>query len=450
MIANLAETSSPLPITLNESAAASDYYDAVSKHFLIKNASGRWLAHDISNYKRVLRSRGYKSKPPEGASLSEIDMHILETQDHRDVSHHGEICGRNAGFFNENGTRFLVTKDMELPEPVKGEFKVLGKVLDGLLRKNESVEVGEAQLNTFFGWVKSSVEALRAGREQQQQALALCGPAGCGKSLVQHLITKMLANRSANAHRYFSGKTDFNADLFTAEHLILEDEHMSTRITDRLALGASLKKHCVAVTIGSLHAKGRQAINVRPWWRVSLSLNDDAEAMMVLPPLDEHVSDKIILLRASRSEFPMPVNSSHEKKAFHDQLTSEIPAFLHWLLNYYGIPDAYADKHRYNVATYHHPVLKESLEKLSPESNLLELIDSCFAEDFGRVEISLTARQIEDRLRDRDSRACEKLLTFTNAMGTYLGRLRKKHQKRISYIHTEKGGLWKIHPPQHF
>ena len=425
-----------------------DYYDAISKHYLVKNAAGRWLAHDLSSYKRILRSRGCRSKPPEGSSLSEVDMQILDVQDHRDVSYHGPLCGRNAGFHDGNGCRFLVTEDLKLPEPVKGDWKILNQVLRGLVSKNESAETGDAQFHTFCGWVKSSVEALREGREQQQQALAICGPAGCGKSLIQHLITEMLAGRSAKAERYFNGKTDFNADLFAAEHLILEDNYVSTRITDRMKLGASLKEHCVGVTTASLHAKGRTAINIRPWWRVSITLNDDPEAMMILPPLDEHLADKIILLRASKSPFPMPVASSTEKHIFRNQLTQDIPAFIHWLLHEYEIPEAFADKNRSNVATFHHPELKESLEKLSPESNLLSLIDSCFAEDFGCVEIKLTAKKIEDRLRERDSRAAEKILSFNNAMGTYLGRLSKKRRERIRYWRTSTGGLWEIIPPQ--
>jgi hypothetical protein len=451
----LTDTHEALPITLesfDEGAGNTptplDYYDAISKHYLIKNAAGRWLAHDLSSYKRILRSRGYRSKPPEGSGLSEIDIQILDVQNHRDVSYHGPLCGRNAGFYEGNGCRFLVTEDMQLPDPVKEDWRVLEQVLRGLLCKNEDIETGEAQFHTFCGWVKSSVEALRVGREQQQQALAICGPAGCGKSLIQHLITELLAGRSAKAERYFNGKTDFNADLFAAEHLILEDNHVSTRISDRLKLGASLKEHCVGVTTASLHAKGRTAINIRPWWRVSITLNDDSEAMMILPPLDDQTADKIILLRASRSVFPMPVTSSDEKHAFRNQLSKDIPAFIHWLLNEYEIPATFADKHRYNVATFHHPELKESLEKLSPESNLLEFIDSCFAEDFGRVEIKLTAKEIQKRLYDRDSRAAEKILSFNNAMGTYLGRLSKKRPERVRYWRTNTGGLWEICPPQ--
>jgi hypothetical protein len=432
-----------------ETSAPADYFDSNSKHFLVRNAAGRWLGHDVSSYKRILRARGLKSRAAEGESLSEADAVILDVQNHRDVAYHGPLCGRNAGLIEENGIRVLVTEDMRLPEPMKGGWETIESVLFGLLVRGEGEVAGKAQLHTFLGWIKSSVETLRAGREQQQQALALCGPADCGKSLLQHLITDMLAGRSSKAERYFNGKTPFNADLFTAEHLILEDNHVSTRISDRQKLGACLKEHCVGVTTASLHAKGRNAINLRPWWRVSITLNDDPEAMMILPPLDEHIADKIILLRASRFEFPMPVSSSDEKKAFRRQLGLEIPAFIHWLISEYEIPAEYSDPRRYNVKTFHHPVLRESLEQLSPESDLLDLLDAAFAGELQRLEIiKLKASEIESRLRSSHDRRAERILTFRNACGTYLGRLAKKRPERVTQHRTESERLWQIHPPQ--
>jgi hypothetical protein len=446
----------PRPVnaeTLNEGAGEisppCDYYDSNDKQYLVRNAAGRWLPHDVSSYKRILRARGLKYKIAEGASLSETDAAILDIQDHRDVVYHGPLCGRNAGLIEENGIRALVTEDMRLPEPAKGTWKTIEAVLRGLLVHGEDEQTGTAQIHTYYGWMKSSVEALRAGREQQQQALALCGPADCGKSLLQHILTDMLAGRSAKAERYFNGKTPFNADLFMAEHLILEDNHVSTRISDRQKLGACLKEHCVGVTTSSLHAKGRNAVNLRPWWRVSISLNDDPEAMMILPPLDDHLADKIILLRASRFDFPMPVSSTAEKAAFRRQLSVEIPAFLYWLIFEYEIPAAYADPRRYNVRWFHHPVLKESLESLSPEADLLELIDIVFGGEFRRMEIVRQASvDIEARLRSVNERRTEKILSFRNACGTYLGRLAKKRPERVSYHRTENDRLWIIHPPQ--
>jgi len=418
-----------------------DYYDGHGK-YLVRQNSGRWLPHDVGSYKRILKSRGFSASPKDGESLAEVDHMILEVQHERDILYHGPLCGRHAGYLEENGFRILVTEGMNLPQPEVGDWSILKAVLFGLFHGGEDTETGERQLHTFLGWMKSSVEALRAGRMQQQQALAICGPADCGKSLLQHLITKVLSGRSAKAERYFSGKTQFNSDLFGAEHLILEDSHVSTRISERLKLGAMLKEHCVGTATASLHAKGRNAVNVRPWWRVSITLNDDPEAMMILPPLDEHVADKIILLRASRFPLPMPVGNSDEKKAFGDQLEAEIPAFIYWLMNY-KIPEHCTDARRYNVATWHHPALKEALDALSPETDLLDLLDRVFPEG-----IYLNAAEMDARLRAYDPARTAKILTYRHALATYLKRLQKKHPGRVELIRSSWERNWKIHPKE--
>ena len=74
-------------------------------------------------------------------------------------------------------------------------------------------------------------------------------------------------------------------------------------------------------------------MNLPGWWRVSITLNDDPEAMMVLPPLDQHIADKIILLRASVFEWPMPMETTAHRTGFHATIVREIPAYLHWLMH---------------------------------------------------------------------------------------------------------------------
>src|SRR5204862_7823749 len=91
------------------------------------------------------------------------------------------------------------------------------------------------QLSYGFAWLKVAYEALRAGVWRPGPALALAGPRNCGKSLLQQLITLILGGRSAKPYRYMRGGTEFNADLFGAEHLCIEDEHCSTDIRSRNA-----------------------------------------------------------------------------------------------------------------------------------------------------------------------------------------------------------------------
>jgi hypothetical protein len=440
----------PRPITddaLAEEAGAGTaptyYYEAASRQFLVQNERGRWLPHDLRSVTRILKARGLSEKQKENG-LSEIDLMILGIQNRFDVHSYGPLCGRHPGIVEDNGVRYLVTEDMNLPEVREGDWSTLRALFTGLFYTGETFEVGNVQFQSFLRWMKSSVEALRAGREQQQQALVICGPSDCGKSLVQNLITLMLGGRGAKAHRYFLGHTQFNADLFEAEHLIIEDNYSSKRISDRQRLGALLKEHCVGVTTASFHRKGRDAFNIRPWWRISITANDDPEAMMILPPLDDHIADKVMLLRASRSVFPMPVRSSEERDAFMGKLRSEIPAFLHFLLHEMGEAEDFADS-RYNVKTFHHPDLAAALNELSPEADLLSFIDTVFAGDLAiKPSITLTAATIEKRLREANSRRTDKLLAFRNACGTYMGRLAVKYPARVVSKRTATDRSWTI------
>jgi hypothetical protein len=424
-------------------ASPTYYYDSGSKQFLVKNESGRWLPHDLKSFTRILKVQGLSAKPKEN-DLSETDLVVLRVQNRFDIRSYGPLCGRHPGVIEDNGIRYLVTEDMNLPDVLEGNWDTLRTLLLGLFFKGEASDIGSVQFQTFLRWMKSSVEALRAGREQQQQALVICGPSDCGKSLLQNLITLMLGCRGAKAHRYFLGHTQFNADLFESEHLIIEDNYCSKRISDRQRLGALLKEHCVGVTTASFHRKGRDAFNIRPWWRISITVNDDPEAMMILPPLDDHIADKIMLLRASRSTFPMPVQTSAERDAFMKKLRSEIPAFLHFLLHEMSKAEEFADS-RYNVKTFHHPDLAAALNELSPEADLLSFIDTVFAADFAlQPSITLSAAKIEERLRRADGRRADKLLTFRNACGTFMGRLAVKYPTRVVSKRTAIDRGWTI------
>ena len=147
----------------------------------------------------------------------------------------------------------------------------------------------------------------------------------------------------------------------------------TARLSRRLALGASIKA-IVANEAHHYHRKYCSGITLRPFWRLTITLNDEPETMLVLLPLDEHVADKIVLLRASRYPLLMPTITHDERHEFWQRLMSELPAFLHFLLHEYEPPVELRDV-RYVVAGWHHPELAEALHGLSPAAALLGLID---------------------------------------------------------------------------
>ncbi len=428
-----------------DSLIADSYYDAERREYLIKNRRGVWLSMGEAPFKRHLRSAGISCKTGEGQLLSGADQQILNIQHARDIQYSGRLCGKTEGFYTEGQTRFLVTESYHLPEIHAGEWPTLKAIISGLLSSDAHEET---QVQVFHGWMQTAQNALRAERIQAAQALAIAGPAGCGKSLLQNLITICLGGRAAKPLRYMTGGTDFNGELFEAEHLMLEDEFMSRRIGDRLKLGAALKNFCVATRAQSCHRKGRQAITLPAWWRLSITLNDDPEAMLVLPPLDDHIADKIILLRASRFEFPMPMDSAEAQARCMETCIAEVPAYLHWLIHEFTIPAALADPRRYGITSWHHPELKVELDNLSPEADLLALIDEVLWRT-GAPQWRGTSEELQRILIEDCGVASQarKLLEWRNACGTFLGRLATKPLPRVRDARTATRREFVITPP---
>ncbi len=423
------------------------FYCVPTKEYLLKNESGRWLSLNDGGFKRWLRSKGYRSRPAEGESISAAEAVMLHIQDHRDVDFAGAVAGKCLGFHAENGTRFLVTSEAELVEPANGDWRTVQAFIDGLFYGDDS-DQSDTQVAVFHGWMRAAYASLCEGKHSHGQALVLCGVAGSGKSCIQDIIlSPMLGGRAGKAARFMMGATPFNSDLCGKEHLVLDDEFMSTNMSARLQLGANLKQMCVGTNLVSIHAKNRNAVNLRLWWRVSISVNDDPEAMLVLPPLDDHVADKLILLRCHRFNHPMPMTTPEDKARFAEQVKSELPAYAWWLLNEFRLPDSLQND-RYGVASFHHPELVEALHGLSPQAHMLKLVDQVLF-TFGETEWRGTAEEVKRKLLADDGtrREAERLLGWSAAAGTYLSRLAKRPDGRVTQTRTMHSREWIIKAP---
>jgi len=425
------------------------FYDPSRKCYWIQNARGGWIEVNETSLSRQLIPCGF-SRARNSGGLSPLEQELNDIQTEHDIFYAGPLAGHFAGFLEDHETRILVTSSPKLIEPVPGEFPIFRQFIENLLTD----DAGD-QLSHFYGWVKTGFECLWERNLRSGQALVLAGKRGCGKSLLQKVLTLIFGNRDARPARYMKEGTNFNGELIGAEHLIIEDDCASTKIAARLAFGDHIK----AVTsneLQSCHMKGRQAVGLRPCWRMSISLNDEAENLMILPPMDDHLLDKIILLRAHKKPMPMPTTSMAERALFWSTLESELPAFLYWLTTIWEIPKELGSE-RFGIKEFQNPDLMAALNDLSPEARLLRLIDAALFEPrkrgVGPVDPrerawTGTAEKIEEMLIDSGyEKEVGKLLTWPGAAGTYLARLKNSRPDRVTKKRSAQERSWTLHPP---
>lgn len=399
------------------------YYDSNRKEFVMRNGSGRWLSHPGRQFSMLLKTSKVAPGNPEAENIM---AGIIDT---RDVAYTGSLAGHPAGFYEANGVRMLVTEGPRIIAPKEGPWPTACRLIEGLLGADP--EHGETQVLTFLLWLKSAYESIASGTWRPGQVLALAGPIGCGKSLLQRLVTECIGGRAADPFRYLSGATQFNRELFGAEHLVVDDAQASTDYRTRMQMASHLK----TIAVGrdhSCHGKGRDAVNLRPLWRCSLSLNDEGECLLVLPPLRADIKDKLHLLKCYSPSVPFPTETPDAQAEYWQRLVGELPALLYHCRQL--VPPSDRIDPRFGVQAFHHPSLVLALEEQAPEIVLLELLDLELWRDPTTTRWEGTARDLEAELLRDGSKVREqtrKLLTWGHACGTYLGRLAKNQPERV-------------------
>jgi hypothetical protein len=418
-------------------------YDISRKEYLVQDGRGVWMPQSESQFRRHCRMLGISAKTIEGAYYSPFDALVTKLQLERSVDFVGPIAGYKPGVHEENTSRVLVTKGPTLVEPKPGKFPLLEAVL-----KNALSDAEYDQITFFHGWLAVALRALYAERRVPGQALVLVGPANAGKSLLQDIITALMGGRQAKPYSFMTGATHFNAHLARAEHLRIGDENPLTDMRSRRNFGAQIKNICVEPA-QNIEAKYRDPITLKPFWRLTISLNDEPENLLVLPPLDEHTLDKLMLLKVYKREMPMPTATVEQRDNFWQALASEFPAYSYWLLNIFVIPEQSACQ-RFGIVHFHHPEITVEVERFEAYMRLLAMIDS---EIFGNGSPPFwegSAEELKSELtRDVSdcAREARQLLDWNGSTARYLGQLARAHPERVERRHTEYSRRWRIHPP---
>lgn len=426
------------------------FYDSSTRLYWRRNSRDAFISVDEKSVSRALVVELGLSRHSDGGG-SEVEQALNRIQKQSDVAYAGPLAGYPEGIHQDGQRRLLITSGPTLINPAPGPWPLLEALFLRMF-----VADGTDQRPFVFGWLKTAVESLQRGVRRPGQVLVLAGPVGSGKSLFQHLVTEMLGGRSERAYTYFSSETGFNGELFHSEHLILEDELSSRDMRSRRRFGQALKA-AVANTVQRCRRMRCEGVGLQPFWRITLSLNDSPEDLLVLPPLDDGIRDKVILIMVNPGPPPRPIKCAEDRAALWSELKAELPAFLAHLETW-SIPEEIQSE-RYGVAQFHHPRILVALRELASEFRFLEIIDGVLfrslVDDFDPNEIEATgeawqgsAMDLERKLRASDfEREIDNLLSFANASGTFLRRLAQEYPNRIRHVTIRGRRFWRIEPP---
>lgn len=417
------------------------YYCIGTKEYYVQASDKTWIPVNENSVKRHLKDLGYVHGKEQSGTATPLEKCLNQIQLQHGVSYAAPLAGFSAGFYRINGQNVLVTNSPQFVQAAAGGFPILGQMLERMF-----VTAAKDQRPYIYGWLKIHLEALRDKRWSYGQALAMCGPVNCGKSLLQRLFTVMFGGRSAKPYQYMTDRTTFNSDLFEAEHLMIEDEAESTQHSERKKFGASIK-NVVANSDQRCHGKYSKGLTLTPMWRVSISLNDEPQRLLMLPPIDQDTEDKIILLKVNETTMPMPLETNEERQAFWATLVAELPAFIDFLFKW-EIPKELRHS-RWGITHYHHPDILAAVDEVSDEIRLLNLIDEEIP--FHRGEPwKGTAMQLERELTDDNSSVklqARKLFYFNRACGSHLAALAKKMPHRVEKLARRTDEReWQISP----
>jgi len=293
----------------------------------------------------------------------------------------------------------------------------------------------------IYGWLKMGRKAVLEAFPMPGQALVLAGPRNAGKNLFQDIITEMLGGRAEKPYRYMVGKSEFNGDLFGAEHLCIADEVPFYDMPSRRVFGSKIKDICVN-SLQSCHGKHKEALTLYPIWRLSISVNDEAENLVMLPPLEDSIEDKIMLLKVEQAVMPMKSDSPRCRVEFWDGIRAEIPSFAKFIEEYV-IPEELQES-RFGIKAFQHPDLVEILKEMTHETRLMALMEIIVIPENGSWKGTL--EELETALLEDPTfkRQIEKLLYYPTALLTYLRRLQKSMPERVKHHRSNAKNLWEL------
>jgi hypothetical protein len=371
-----------------------------------------------------------------------FDRLVVYVRRHHAVHHVLPLAGYRIGQYDKGETSFLVDRNPTIIQPTYGDNTVMRDYVETLFGKG-------CQSTVAHAWLKLSRQALMdRDFHRSLQAMQIAGERDHGKSVYAEMMALMLGGRSADPTLYLLGKTTFNAHMFGAELLLIDDKGSHDH-KERVLLRDGVKT-LIAGTLPECHPKGETAFTPpKPLWRIMHLVNDDQEGVDSLPSMGDD-RGKVVTLKTQARAIQAKTDSPKEFAAYRAALIASIPDYLGWLEKW-EIPVDFLHQ-RFGLKSYHHPEIVAMMHDSTPEQRLGCLIREVLQSE---EDQTFAARDVENILKDeKDARhgnqptareACD-LLRGSGSCGRYLSRLSKAEPSLIQKDGIFHGGgtRWKI------
>jgi len=420
----------------------------------LKKQGNSYIEIDKAHIKRTAKMAGFSEhsmSDKEGfENLNELETFQQEVEG-RAIIYAGGVAGQKVGVVETNVGTMLIQNQANQILGVPGDFSTITAFIDACF--------GAEQGERYTLWLKHAHEAVFFGGNKAGHCLIKVGAPGAGKSFSTDVLEFPVIGRRGSPSQYFSGKTNFNEDIASAELLVIDDDIgvLGSGARGKEMLNDNIKR-VVASAERRIHAKNAPAFEViEPLvQRLSMALNEDAEYLQAIPSLDTSMDGKLLLLKVEDFRENCKVEClTHEGMIeVKRKITEEIPAFIHHLLNM-EVPEHLVDR-RFGFRGYRAPELVQMVNDITPEKQVLNVIMMVIKrtediEELNALE-KASAGQIHAwmiELGDGMSKQYEKLCPTANSLGKYLTRLAKREETVTHHGRNEENAnVYTIRQPK--
>lgn len=422
-------------------ATQDKYYDG--RVYWSPSGTGKFRQWSESDVRLELNARYSLSKKSRNGQPSLVDSAIHGIHTNRRVDAAMPFLYIPTGTISLNGRTYLNTSSVTPVAPHPGTVPDFGAGFPQLAGFLNSLFHPPQQREYFLSWLKHFYVGAINGKPQRGLALFIAGPAGVGKTFLGKVIIGRLMGGAADAAPFLVAGDKFNEKLFAHPVWNVDDAVLSSDPRER-ARFSQMVKTVTANDSFSFRAMYRAGEDLRWLGRVVVTLNDDPEALRILPEVDINILDKVMLLKTTAHVGgPWPTDVD---------LDTELPHFGAWLRDW-SVPDHLrpnAAQKRFGVVPYSQIELLNAATSLSDETHFEDLLLEWGKEFFGPggpgencEDWSGTPTALISEISRNES--ISKLLERNYGSATKVGiQLSKLLKKGVSYLSRHDHRRWTI------